>query len=629
MRRVVLPLVASLFILSGCPREPVEESGPELEDPALIDCIQEQIGSTDEDDLAGAEHLDCTDAGVESIEGLQMMTGLKTLSLFENKVWDLRPLAELTGLEELQLGSNNIGEIYPLASLTNLERLGLGSNKIELLRQERDDEEIEPLAGMSELRWLNLDDNRLDQDQLQYLCGLDELRWLTIEHNGLDDVDDELDCLDDLDELYWDYQEEGGGDRSFEDLPSLEETANGRLGWSVADDGALSFHYDVAGERHAVIPAFDGQLVVDKQAVFLERGVRRFEVGQLTADGIELCAGDYETVCSRTVGRKYSSGANRAPGIDSHAPVITLKLTLKNRGLNQPGVEVAADEDYDFGEYYNDMDPYVLASPNQWDAGSCLFMSNTGAMEILLNQREDPDDIEYEGDTDLSERYLMNGSNYASSVIDYSIIDVAYTYEYNGGSLLNRDFPFECTNSSCYDSNWDNGLAGDWRDDLVETPEAERTLLFIDPGLDQNSVWATGLIDYDVIERIKYELRTKNAPVILIHNYYLYWHAAIIVGYDDTKSTGCGIVTSSLNYFEQEGATAYVNDIENHMEDLGGCSDRGVFYVRDSIYDGDDEPIYDYGPWNDYYSDRIIEYTYNWALFMGNHAYSIHRTYDQ
>ena len=155
------------------------------------------------------------------------------------------------------------------------------------------------------------------------------------------------------------------------------------------------------------------------------------------------------------------------------------------------------------------------------------------------------------------------------------------------------------------------------------------TLLFVDPDLNNNSIWATGLIDYDVIERIKYELRTKNAPVILIHNYYLYWHAAIIVGYDDTVETGCGIVTNSLSYFEQEGQTGYVNDIEDHMEDLGGCSEQGIFYVRDSIYDGDDEPTFDYGPWSDLYSDRIIEYTYNWALFMGNHAYSMHRTYNQ
>lgn len=622
MRRVVLPLVASFLVLTACPREEVD-TGPELEDAALIAAIEAQFGSIDSDVLAGIDHLEIKDAGVESIEGIQLMTSLKTLSLFENKVWDLRPLAELTQLEELQLGSNNIGEIEPIAGLTNLERLGLGGNKIE---------ELDALSGMGELRWLNLDDNRFDNGELEQLCDLDELRWLTIEHNGLDDVDDALDCLDDLDEIYWDYQEDGGGDRSFVDVPQQDVTRRGRLAIDVAGDGVVSFGLDMDGERHPVLSAFDGRLVADKSTLVLERGSRRIEVGRLMDGGFELCTGDYATVCSRTTGRKFNSGDNRAPGVDSQAPVFTVRLSLVGSGFNLPGVEVAADEDYAWGEYYNDMDPYVLASPNQYDAGSCLFMSNTGAMEILMNQRLDPDDVEYDGDTDLSERYLMSGSNYASSVIDYSIIDVSYTYEYNGGSLLSRDYPFMGGVVDGYYScspNWDNEMPGDWREELVETPEIERTLLFIDPDLNQNSIWATGLIDYDVIDRIKYELRTKNAPVILIHNYYLYWHAAIIVGYDDTVETGCGIVTSSLNYFEQEGQTGYVNDIENHMDDLGGCSERGIFYVRDSIYDGDDEPMYDYGPWSDPYSDRIIEYTYNWALFMGNHAYSMHRTYDQ
>ena len=623
MRRVVPPLLACLLLLSACEREPVEDDGPELEDANLIAAVEAQFGSIDSDVLATIEHLEIADAGIESIEGLQLMTSLETLSLFENRIWDLRPLSELTGLEELQLGSNNIGEIEPLAGLTNLQRLGLGGNKIELLA---------PLSGMGELRWLSLDDNRIDQDQLDHLCELAELRWLTIEHNGLDDVDDELDCLDDLDELYWDYQEEGGGDRSFEDVVLRDVTVVGQLGLDLAADGSVSFHYDLEDEHHPVQPAFDGRLVADQGALVLERGSRRIEVGRLTDGGFELCTDEYATVCSRTTGRKFNSGDNRVPGALSQAPVFTLHLGLVGSGFNLPGVEVAADEDYDWGEYYNDMDPYVLASPNQWDAGSCLFMANTGAMEIMLNQRLDPEDVEYEGDTDLSERYLMNGGDYAYPVIDYSIIDVNYTYEYNGGSLLNRDYPFMGGVVDGYYScspNWDNDMPGDWRDRLVETPETERTLLFIDPDLNNNSIWATGLIDYDVIERIKYELRTKNAPVILIHNYYLYWHAAIIVGYDDTVETGCGIVTPSLNYFEQEGATSYVNAIEDHMDDLGGCSDRGIFYVRDSIYDGDDEPDYDYGPWSDPYSDRIIEYTYNWALFMGNHAYSIHRTYDQ
>ena len=74
------------------------------------------------------------------------------------------------------------------------------------------------------------------------------------------------------------------------------------------------------------------------------------------------------------------------------------------------------------------------------------------------------------------------------------------------------------------------------------------------------------------------------------------------------------------------------NAIEAHMEELGGCSDQGIFFVRDSIYgdgcENSEEPVYDYGGWtgNNYcYSDRITNTSYNWVRYLSNHAYSIHR----
>jgi hypothetical protein len=84
-----------------------------------------------------------------------------------------------------------------------------------------------------------------------------------------------------------------------------------------------------------------------------------------------------------------------------------------------------------------------------------------------------------------------------------------------------------------------------------------------------------------------------------------------------------------MSYFAQEGFHDYVARIEDHMEDLGGCTDTGVFYVRDSIYEGEDEEsTYNYGgpyPFTAKYSKRIIERSYNWVKFLANHAYTIHR----
>lgn len=616
MPRFATLLAACLLLVPLACRPERPEPEPELADPALVDCVEDQAGSLEEGDLADLQHLECQDAGIASLEGMELLPNLETLSLFENEIEDISPLAALSDLEELQLGANRIGDVSPLAELAELSRLGLGSNRVE---------DLAPLAGLAELRWLDLDDNAIDPDSLSALCDLDELRWLTIEHNELDDVDDELDCLEDLDEIYWGYQEEGGGERSSgEHVPGAGVGERGRLELLRGEDGILDFRYHVAGHRYPVHADLSGDLLADGTRIVLHLGERATEVGRIDRDGWVLCGGEFAQVCSMSVGRKYFSGDNRAPATGEPEPVFTLALTLRGGGWNLPGMEVAADEEHEYGDYYDEMDPYILASPNQFDAGSCLFMANTGAMEMLLGQHADPDDIDYEGDTDLSERYLMSGSDPAYAVIDYSITDIAYAYEYNGGALLNRDYPFQCTNSSCQ-LNWDNDMPDDWRDMLVPTPEVERTVLFLDPDLDDNSIWAVGIMGPNVLDRIKYELRTKNAPVVVVYNHYLYWHAVVVVGYDDTAPTNCSMVNSSMSYFEDEGATSYVNAIEDHMDDVGGCLDHGVFFVRDSIYDGDDEPIYDYGPWSDHYSARIVELSYNWALFLGNHVYSVHR----
>ena len=162
---------------------------------------------------------------------------------------------------------------------------------------------------------------------------------------------------------------------------------------------------------------------------------------------------------------------------------------------------------------------------------------------------------------------------------------------------------------------------------LVETPDVERTVVYTDPARDSNSQWNVGLMDESHIEKIKYMLRTRRAPVIVIYNHYLYWHADIIVGYDDSVATsGCPLVESSMDYFDDNGATSYTTKIQQHMNDIGDCTDQGIFYVRDSIYEGTiDEPMYTYGGFDDRYSQRIIERSYNWVKFLGNHAYAVHR----
>ncbi len=77
-------------------------------------------------------------------------------------VGDVTPLAGLTNLKKLELQGwrNPITDLTPLAGLTNLERLGLAVNKIT---------DLTPLAGLTNLTKLHLEDNPIPLDQMAML----------------------------------------------------------------------------------------------------------------------------------------------------------------------------------------------------------------------------------------------------------------------------------------------------------------------------------------------------------------------------------------------------------------------------------------------------------------------------
>ena len=75
---------------------------------------------------------------------------LTKLSLSNNKITDLKPLAGLNNLTELALDHNQIGNIDLLASLTKLTYFSLESNQIS---------NVKPLARLTKLKTLTLDKN--------------------------------------------------------------------------------------------------------------------------------------------------------------------------------------------------------------------------------------------------------------------------------------------------------------------------------------------------------------------------------------------------------------------------------------------------------------------------------------
>ena len=644
--KTILPLGILAFLAAcGSPAPPATaESQPDgsvaapdtgppavrISDPNLDGCVREALGVTSERPLTSADlgrlkDLQCRNRAVGSLEGLEHATALEHLSLWENAIEDISELTALTRLSSLQLGGNQIEDIAPISGLTRLRRLGLSINRID---------DLQALSGLEALEWLTLDHNDIDSDDLAAIAGLPRLRWLTLEHTRARSAQ----ALEPLTKR---------GCRIYTGLASVRPTpdtdvlpdvlrhfrqtaSKGRLVPRPKAGGEVAFVYEVDGKAHETFAEYGG-------AVTLVRGQVRYQgvaIGDLTAG---VCRGAYSRTCEISIGRKLGVGRAGAEG----APIYSVALRL-----HRP-VPLAMEQDS--AAKNEELVPYTLASPNQFDAGSCLFMSNTGAMEILMNQLAPLEEVQYQGQTDLSERYLMNASSLVpQSVAPYAITDSLYTYNHFHGSLLNADYPFtagfvmttssggirsatgdeEGAEFSCR-YNWINELPDGWRQMLVPTPDADRTLIFVDPKLDKNSVWRVGIAEKDVVERIKWELRTKNAPVIVIYNHFLYWHASIVVGYDDTANThGCPMVESMLEHFESKGADGYVARVRDHMARQGGCSKQGVFLVRDSIYEGgDDEPEYRYASntEKEKYSKRIVKRSYNWVTYVGNHAYTVHR----
>ena len=143
-------------------------------DPALAQAIADAFGVSVQNfviqsDLNRILAFVADGRGIQNLEGMQYLHALRDLSLNDNRLRDIRPLAGLHNLERLLLDDNQIEDLEPLRGLTNLNWLWLDHNQIQNLA---------PLEGMTELRWLTLWGNRVrDLGPLHRMVRLESL-WL-------------------------------------------------------------------------------------------------------------------------------------------------------------------------------------------------------------------------------------------------------------------------------------------------------------------------------------------------------------------------------------------------------------------------------------------------------------------
>ena len=127
--------------------------------------------------LTSLTHLDLWVNSISDISELSGLTGLTYLDLTGNSITDISALSGLTNLRELVLGSNSIGDIGALGGLTSLTVLRLWNNSIS---------DISALSGLTNLTYLDLRLNSISD--ISGLSGLTSLTGLDLHGNSISDI---------------------------------------------------------------------------------------------------------------------------------------------------------------------------------------------------------------------------------------------------------------------------------------------------------------------------------------------------------------------------------------------------------------------------------------------------------
>lgn len=100
----------------------------QITDAKLKDCVEQTIYDlhiTKADDLT---RLNCSNAGITSLQGLEKFFALTEVNLADNQISDISVLEKLGRLEVLLLNNNAIKSSAPLLKLLHLQMLDVSQN---------------------------------------------------------------------------------------------------------------------------------------------------------------------------------------------------------------------------------------------------------------------------------------------------------------------------------------------------------------------------------------------------------------------------------------------------------------------------------------------------------------------
>ena len=108
------------------PSAPYRVSG--IEDPALTACLSQSLLNIDARIATDLLALNCRDAGIQSLAGLEQFTQIQSMKLSSNDIRNLLVLARLTALNQLWLDNNDVVDPIPVLRKTGLKELNLAGN---------------------------------------------------------------------------------------------------------------------------------------------------------------------------------------------------------------------------------------------------------------------------------------------------------------------------------------------------------------------------------------------------------------------------------------------------------------------------------------------------------------------
>lgn len=99
-----------------------------IADTQLDACVEQTITDARITSPEQLTRLNCSNAGIKSLAGLDKFYGLEALNLADNKLVNIDELATLTRLKVLILSNNQINSAAPLLRLLHLNQLNIEKN---------------------------------------------------------------------------------------------------------------------------------------------------------------------------------------------------------------------------------------------------------------------------------------------------------------------------------------------------------------------------------------------------------------------------------------------------------------------------------------------------------------------